>query len=163
MKQKSPSKSPSGPSITLMLRLLHQHLTTRIQAALVDASYADFRVAYGNVLPFVPAEGTNVSALAARVGVTKQGMAQLVTRLVHLGYVTREPDPHDRRVHNIFLTDKGRAARPVARSVARAAEAEWMQLIGEERVETLRDTLRDLLEALDGGTAELEDEQLRSL
>lgn len=51
-----------------------------------------------------------VSELAERLGVEAPGVTRKVARLVEEGYVTRLPDPDDRRACRIHLTRKGRRA-----------------------------------------------------
>jgi len=77
----------------------------------------------------------------------KQSMAQAVEQLDRLGYVERRPDPADRRARLVCLTERGRAVRPVAVRAGRAVEAEWARLVGAVRLEQVRATLTDLLNA----------------
>ncbi|ABK52120.1 transcriptional regulator, MarR family [Acidothermus cellulolyticus 11B] len=67
--------------------------------------------------------------LAARCSVEEQTMSRIVAKLVRAGYVTKEPDPHDRRRRRIAMTARGkdiyRAANsgdPIARLVADAVD-----------------------------------------
>ena len=62
--------------------------------------------------------------LAQRLGVEASHVTRTVRQLQRAGYVTRVPDPHDRRAQRIRLTDAGRDA--VAR--IREAGARGMQL-----------------------------------
>src|SRR5690348_7282782 len=50
-------------------------------------------------------EGTRISVLAERAGMTKQSMGQLVAELESLGYVTRVPDTSDRRATLVQFTE----------------------------------------------------------
>jgi DNA-binding MarR family transcriptional regulator len=49
-----------------------------------------------------------VSGLARRRRVSLQSMGELVQVLVERGWVTRVPDPNDRRQQHLTLTDRGR-------------------------------------------------------
>jgi DNA-binding MarR family transcriptional regulator len=49
--------------------------------------------------------------LAASEGVTPPSVTRSLNRLLELGYVTREPDPADRRASLISLTDAGMKER----------------------------------------------------
>jgi len=55
-------------------------------------------------------EGATTSALARQKGRTKQATGKLVADLEAKGYVTRRPDPGDRRGQIIMLTDAGVSA-----------------------------------------------------
>ncbi|MEU9343827.1 MarR family transcriptional regulator [Streptomyces sp. NPDC048278] len=144
-----PLVEPPRTSIALMLRAVYNRLTTEIQAAVNTAGLDDFRPVHGNVIPFVPEEGITVSTLAARLDLSKQAIGQVVEELERLGYVERRPDPGDRRARLLFLTDRGRAVRPVAEAASKAVERRWAELIGPDSLESLRTTLRDLLDSLE--------------
>ncbi|MEV5842325.1 MarR family transcriptional regulator [Streptomyces sp. NPDC051985] len=144
-----PLVEPPRTSIALMLRAVYNRLTSEIQAAVNTAGLDDFRPVHGNVIPFVPEEGITVSTLAARLDLSKQAIGQVVEELERLGYVERRPDPGDRRARLLFLTDRGRAVRPVAEAASKAVERRWAELIGPDSLESLRTTLRDLLDALE--------------
>jgi len=47
------------------------------------------------------------SRMAKDMLVTKGAVAQFIDSLQQLGYIERQPDPHDRRVSYITLTDRG--------------------------------------------------------
>jgi len=49
--------------------------------------------------------------LAASEGVSPPSVTRSLNRLIELGYVTREPDPEDRRAWIITLTEAGMAER----------------------------------------------------
>ena len=143
------SRKPTPPdAIGLLLRLLHQHWAAAIDAALRDAGFDGIRPPHANVFPFVPAEGIQVSQLTRLARVRKQTMAQAIEELEAMGYVERRPDPSDRRARLVFLTERGRAVRPVAAATARKVEAEWSKIIGRGELETLRGTLGALLARL---------------
>ncbi|MGW7407703.1 MarR family winged helix-turn-helix transcriptional regulator [Streptomyces sp. NPDC054833] len=73
--------------------------------------------------------------LAQRLGVEASHVTRTVQQLQKSGYVTRIPDPDDRRAQRIQLTDAGR--RAIDR--VREAGARGMQLaLGEWRPEELR-------------------------
>ena len=54
-------------------------------------------------------KGTSgVTDLGDELGVTSAAASQMLERLVQQGLVTRSEDPHDRRVKQIVLSEKGR-------------------------------------------------------
>src|SRR6185312_7782290 len=104
---------PTRPLIGLLLRLLSQHYSEDIHAALVKAGFGDIRPTHANVFPFVPPEGITVTELAQLAHVRKQTMAEAVQQLERMGYVERRPNPGDRRSRLVFLTERGAAVKPV--------------------------------------------------
>lgn len=139
---------PAHASIGLLLRLLHQHWAAAIDAALREAGFDDIRPPHANVFPFVPPEGIQVSELTRLARVRKQTMAQAVEELEAMGYVERRPDPDDRRARLVFLTKRGESVRPVSMATGKRVEAEWAAIIGRNELETLRLSLRSLLNGL---------------
>lgn len=136
---------PPHTSLGLLLRLVHQHWTQAVDAALDDAGFGDIRPPHANVFTFVPAAGIQVSELTRLARVRKQTMAQAVEELEQLGYVERRPDPSDRRARLVFLTPRGESVRPVAIAAGRRVEARWAELTSPQQIESLRHSLQALL------------------
>jgi DNA-binding MarR family transcriptional regulator len=136
---------PTRPLIGLLLRLLYQHYSEDIHAALRDAGFGDLGPAHANVFPFVGPDGITVSELARLGGVRKQTMAQAVEQLEQMGYVERRPNPRDRRSRLVFLTERGESVKPVTHATAERVEKRWAQLSSPEELEALRGSLLHLL------------------
>lgn len=139
---------PAHPLIGLLLRLVYQHYSQDIHAALSDAGFGDIRATHANVFPFVPAEGITVSELAELARVRKQTMAQAVDQLERMGYVERRPNPRDRRSRLVFLTERGESVTPVTHATAARVEEHWAALTSPEELEALRAALLRLLTEL---------------
>jgi DNA-binding MarR family transcriptional regulator len=139
---------PARPLIGLLLRLVYQHYSHDIEAALDAAGFDDIRPGAANVFPFVPPEGITVSRLAELARVRKQSMAQAVDQLERTGYVERRPDPRDRRSRLVFLTERGASVPPVTHAAAERVEQRWAQLTSPAEFEALRASLERLLTAL---------------
>lgn len=91
-------------------------------------------------------EGTRITILADRAGVSKQAMGQLVADLEQHGYIERTPDPHDGRATLVQFTEQGWAFLQDAYQVKQAIETEYATLLGEENMKTLWGLLQNLLE-----------------
>jgi DNA-binding MarR family transcriptional regulator len=141
---------PPDPLLGLLLRLVHQHWATEIDAALAEAGFEGIRPAHAGVFPFVDDDGTPVSELARRANVRKQTMREAVEDLERLGYVERRPNPADRRSRLVFLTKRGEAVRPVTHRTGRVVEQRWAALIGKSELADLRAGLISVLESLSG-------------
>lgn len=92
-------------------------------------------------------DGSRLTELARRANMTPQAMGELVDELEELGYLTREPDPTDRRAKLIVLTERGRAAVEAGKQTIVGLEARIDEMLGEAGHRTLRDLLAKLLEA----------------
>jgi DNA-binding MarR family transcriptional regulator len=143
-----PTEDYHQRSIGLLLRLLHQHWTAAVDAALDEAGFGDIRPPHANVFTFVPEQGIQVSELTRLAHVRKQTMAQAVEEMERLGYVERRPDPNDRRARLVFLTERGKAVSPIAVAAGRQVEAHWIELMGGRKVDTLRRSLLSTLKSL---------------
>lgn len=90
--------------------------------------------------------GSRLTELAGRANITPQAMGELVDELEELGYVTRQPDPTDRRAKLIVLTANGRAAVEAGRETIVGLENRITAILGEEGHKSLRKMLADLLD-----------------
>lgn len=139
---------PERPLTGLLLRLVYQHHSQAIDAALREAGFGDIRPAAANVFPFMTPDGVTVARLAELARVRKQSMAQAVDQLEAAGYVERRPNPSDQRSKLVFLTDKGASVPPVTHAAAQRVEEHWAELIGTAEFEKLRESLLHLLTEL---------------
>lgn len=115
---------------------------------LVRHGFADLRPALLAVAQHVGAGGTRVTELAERAWLTKASVVHAVDELERLGYVTREPDPTDRRAKLVTMTARGQEAERVARQAITDMRDAWAQLLGEPEMADLETGLRRLRDAL---------------
>lgn len=109
--------------------------------------------AASHVVMNLPPEGLGVSELAERLRLTPQRTGQLIQNLEENGYVTREPDPEDRRAKRVVFTKRGlQLVEDMARIDAEATR-DFAERLGPRRFERL---CRDL-EALDQSVREDDD------
>ncbi len=120
----------------------------RSTGACDEAGFGDVRPAHGTVFQVIDADGTRVTELAARAGMTKQAMTELVVHLEAGGYLERAPDPYDGRARLVRLTRRGWECIRVARAGIAEIEAEWAALIGPDRLGRLKEDLGALNDAL---------------
>lgn len=90
-------------------------------------------------------EGTYITTLAERAGITKQAMSQLVDELESRGYVGRAPDPQNRRATLVTFTEAGVHLLQDAYRVKQEIEAEYVAVLGEDGFNQLRSLLVKLL------------------
>jgi DNA-binding MarR family transcriptional regulator len=94
-------------------------------------------------------EGTRLTELAEQAQITKQTAGFLVDQLEKAGYVTRVPDPTDRRARLVRGAAKAWAAKEVADAVVAEVEKEWEEHLGKRRMKQLREALTLLREITD--------------
>lgn len=132
----------------------HRSFSGRAVEKLRARGHAELGLAHMALLPHLDLDGTRVTTLAVRAGMTKQGMGHLVLDLARLGYVAREPDPADRRATLVTFTEAGWEFLRDAHEIKREMEAEYAAVLGEEGLETLRATLALLLRKGEHASAE---------
>lgn len=135
------------PTVPALVNLVAASGAPRLRAAFAAAGLDGIRPAQAVALVPLVAGGLHASALADRLRVSRQAVAQAVSGLERHGYVTRVPDPADARARIIELTARGRHALRVMRSNAIDTEKRWQELLGENRLHELRETLVVLLSA----------------
>ena len=129
-----------------LLGLATRQMATDLNDKLVEAGVTGHRDSWNNVMPHIPSDGIRLTELAARAGMTKQAMAELVAEIEQRGYVRRSTDPADRRAKIIEFTDQGWATVNLALSVLAGLEAELTAQLGEPAVRQLRNTLLRILD-----------------
>ena len=95
-------------------------------------------------------DGITQQELAERLLVTKANVVGLIDRVGAAGWVERRPDPEDRRVNRLYLTDAG---RKLARAAAPGQHALVKKIFGSLTEAELRQ-LHALLGRLDGACSE---------
>ncbi len=74
------------------------------------------------------------AALAEAIGADKTRIIRTLDELQASGHIERRPDPDDRRVRLLAITDSGRAIKDAAQRDIQRGEQRWLgELSGEER------------------------------
>jgi DNA-binding MarR family transcriptional regulator len=137
--------SREGQTVPALVQLLARSGTERLRTEFAGQDMAGLRPLHALLLVPLLGGGRHASDLAETLGVSRQAVAQVVTRLERDGYLTRITDPGDARAKLVCLTPRGRAALRTMRATALAVEDEWRQRLGAERLAGFRDTLITLL------------------
>jgi DNA-binding MarR family transcriptional regulator len=96
------------------------------------AARGQVSAAHVHITRHVAIEGSRLTELAQKAGMTKQAMGDLVDQCEAWGLVTREPDPRDARGRIVRFTPTGRAWLRAFRDAVAQAEAEFRQEVGDE-------------------------------
>ncbi len=106
------------------------------------------------LLPFImllsTREGIRQEDLSAHTGLDKTTVAHAVKRLVHLGYVSRERNPQDRRCYRLTLTSRSRDLVPRAREAMQDWHAGVLASFSEEERRMLEVLLSRMAEGAGG-------------
>jgi len=82
--------------------------------------------------------------LAERLACVKSNVTQLVDRLEADGFVTRAPDPNDRRSRLAVITEAGRKAYDEGSRIQRAAEHQLFSTLSVEDTSRLGEIIQKL-------------------
>lgn len=149
-----PKREPTPDQITalrqehigrLFLRA-HRSFSERAYQKLHHLGHEGLTITHTSLLANLDIDGTRITTLAERAGVTKQAMGQLVDDLEQRGYVKRVPDPSDGRATRVIFTSLGRQFLQDAYYVKQETEAEYIAIVGEEGMNQLRRLLSALLD-----------------
>lgn len=132
------------------------HLSGRLTAGanaliareLLNRGITDIVPAYGDILVALFAtDGVPMTDLAMRTHRTKSTISVLVVKLEKLGYVQRRQNEEDRRVSNVFLTEKGKNLQPVFQAVSHQISSTLASVLSDEESRKLEDLLAKALVA----------------
>lgn len=72
------------------------------------------------------------AALAEAIGADKSRIIPVLDELESQGLILRRPDPDDRRVRLLEITDTGRAAKNAAQTAIQRGEERWLQKLSAD-------------------------------
>lgn len=139
-----PRPDPEVNTVT-MLGQAYSLLGFQIVEGVVGAGHP-LKPKHSAVFAQIDPEGTRLTLLATRAGMSPQAMGEVVDELEELGYVVRRPDPTDRRAKLVALTDRGRDCVAAGRATIEGIEERLVDQLGADGHRTLRRLLADLLE-----------------
>ncbi|MFB8281496.1 MarR family winged helix-turn-helix transcriptional regulator [Nocardia colli] len=116
-------------------------LAAELDAGIAAAGFDDVRAAHAPVFQLIEPDGTRLTALAERAGMTKQAMGELVRHLEGHGYVEVDVDPADRRARLVRLTKRGWAVVDAGVAVVERFDRHLDEIVGADEVARLRGTL----------------------
>ncbi len=132
-----------------LMFIANRYLESRVMTAISNAGHTDLTLAAARIMARVQQDGTRLTDLAVAAQVTKQTASVAVDKLVAQGYLDRAPDPQDARAKLIVLSHRALKVLVIARDTEQRVTQEWTELLGEDRMRDLRETLSLLRLATD--------------
>ena len=117
----------------------------RALSLLHEQGYSDVKLSHSALFANLDLEGTQITTIADRAGMTKQAMGQLATDLETKGYIRKIKDPTDKRAFIVQFTDQGKKALHAAYDIKLKVEKEFQQVVGTKNLKALQDVLQNLL------------------
>jgi DNA-binding MarR family transcriptional regulator len=96
------------------------------------AARAQISAAHVHITRHLELQGSRLTDLAQRAGMTKQAMGDLVDQCAAWGLVTREPDPRDARARLVRFTPTGLAWLQAFKEAVAQAEREFRLEVGQD-------------------------------
>ena len=96
------------------------------------AARAQVSAAHIHITRHLALQGTRLTELAERAGMSKQAMGDLVVQCEAWGLVTREPDPRDARARLVQFTPTGLAWLQAFKDAVAQAEREFRAAVGPD-------------------------------
>ncbi|TCS37840.1 PAS domain S-box-containing protein [Paucimonas lemoignei] len=121
---------------------------SRIVLEKVKIENFQFNLTYAAILPAIDLEGTRLTEIARRTGLTKQGLFPYISELESLGFITKVEDPKDKRANLIMFSAKGRALLEQVHHALSEAEQMAQEVLGPQHAVTVREGLAKLNEVL---------------
>jgi DNA-binding MarR family transcriptional regulator len=130
-----------------LLFAVQDELYRRLEAA----GYGDLRPRHGIVIAYLDEQGSRATELAALSGRHKQLVGRVVDELEALGYVTRTPDPADRRAKLVVPTSRGRAVMRLSDQIMDDLGRRGAAAVGADAYGQFRRTFQRLIDELRSG------------
>jgi DNA-binding MarR family transcriptional regulator len=135
----------SPPDLAILIVGAARVIADRLGEAVERAGVDDMRTPFGYVIRVLAERDRTLTELADLLGVSKQAAIKIVDEMEAREFLTRHPDPDDRRVKLLRLTDKGANVRRAAVAESHAIERELRRDLGDPDVDALRTALEALL------------------
>ncbi|WP_171166964.1 MarR family winged helix-turn-helix transcriptional regulator [Streptomyces sp. I05A-00742] len=132
---------PSRRNLPQLLGEARRWFEDALVAALAEAGATPVPPAQAQLFAVLDADGTTVSTLARRLGVTRQTAHQAVHGLIAAGLLEQVPDPASARQRLIRRTPEGERTHHQAVAILERLEEELAERIGRETVTALRAAL----------------------
>lgn len=131
--------------LAVLFLMASRVLVDELHTHLREAGYSDIRPAHGFAFQLLAPNGATINEIGEHLGVTKQAASQMVEYLEQHSYVSRQPHPGDKRNKVVLLTAKGWECIKAVEKILGNLEQQWSDLLGYERMATLRVDLHRLI------------------
>jgi DNA-binding MarR family transcriptional regulator len=153
---RTPTLASSRPELSSLDRIRHEHLgwllgqadlhfAEGVKRAMHERGFAGIRLVHIALIRNVDENGTRITDIARRAGMTKQATGQLVAEFVELGYIRLVTDPDDGRAKIARYTAKGKRLLLAIVASIEQTENAVAAAIGAVQLEKLKAALGAIL------------------
>jgi len=144
MSSAKPDRKPMIALVRTAYRAFQQHMLSGAQAR----GRAGLKPAHDAVFALLGDEGVRAADLAARAGITRQSMGEVIRDMVGLGLLEMVPDPDDGRAKIVRYTAEGKQFAYAGYRHLRYLEERFEEEFGDD-YEAARRVLERVVELLD--------------
>jgi DNA-binding MarR family transcriptional regulator len=126
---------------------MNAELSRRVRAR----GWSRFQPSFPRLLSQVDTEGTSISAVARRLGTSRQALSQLARSIEQAGFIERVPHPTDGRSVILRHTPDGRRSLVDVLEILDEIESEYAARMGPARFAEAKRLLAELLAEIDPG------------
>lgn len=98
----------------------------------------------GYVLLNIDKEGTPSTKLGPKMGMEARSLTRSLKLMEENGLITRQPDPVDRRMARVFLTEEGQRMREVSKNVVIKFNERVQEVVSESELKSMFSTLQKI-------------------
>jgi DNA-binding MarR family transcriptional regulator len=120
----------------------------RLRDKLLGRGYGGLKLSFHTVMSNIVFSGIRLVDIAEINGMTKQSIGLIATEIEELGYIKRIPDPHDGRAKNLVFTERGEQLIQDSIEMVKEVEAEFAELIGDDKIRQLEILLAELSDCI---------------
>ncbi len=138
--------SPTDPlDFGVLLNVAFGAFKQQLHRHLERSGFGDVGPSFGYVFRLLLAQPANLREVAERLGISAPGALKVVDDMEAKGYVERSEHAQDKRIKQLTLTSRGRAAVEAARSFHAQFERELAQRLGASDVAAARHVLEQMV------------------
>lgn len=89
--------------------------------------------------------GITSAELVHTLGITKQGVSQLVHQLMQGGYIVSKPAPNDSRANRLYLSERGEAGLAIATTLLDQLRQRFRTQLGQADYESFAEQLAQVV------------------
>ena len=141
------------PLIALVERATRALQTDMVRRAHADG-HTEVKMAHNSVFGTLHAEGARAADMAARAGITRQSMGEVIRDMVALDLLEMKADPNDGRAKVVTYSEHGLAVAWDGFEYLAELEERFEEEFGEQEYAVARDVLERLIGLIDRIAAE---------
>ena len=126
------ARKTAAPDLGMLAARLLFGLQSELFRRGAEEGFGDLRPKHGAVLAYLDEDGLRQTELTRLAGRNKQTVGAILDELEVLGYVTRVPDPADRRARLGVPTDRGRRWMELSDGIVAGIEERHAAAVGRD-------------------------------